>query len=45
MKNMKIGSTGVAAKELNRNFIGMELDPKYFKVAKQRISEAQTLLV
>ena len=42
---MGSGSTGVAAKELNRNFIGMELDPKYFKVAKQRISEAQPLLV
>ena len=41
---MGSGSTGVAAKELNRNFIGMELDPKYFKVAKQRISEAQPLL-
>ena len=41
---MGSGSTGVAAKKLNRNFIGMELDPKYFKVAKQRISEAQPLL-
>ena len=42
---MGSGSTGVAAKELKRNFIGMELDPKYFKVAKQRISKAQQLLV
>ena len=42
---MGSGSTGVAAKELNRNFIGMELDPKYFEIATQRISEAQPLLV
>ena len=28
------------ATELKSSFIGMELDPKYFKVAKQRISEA-----
>ena len=37
---MGSGSTGVAAKKLNRNFIGMELDAEYFKIAKQRISEA-----
>ena len=42
---MGSGSTGVAAKELKRNFIGMELDPKYFEIATQRISEAQPLLV
>ena len=34
------GSTGVAAKQLNRNFIGMELNKEYFEIAKQRISEA-----
>lgn len=37
---MGSGSTGVAAKQLNRNFIGMELDEKYFEIAKQRIKEA-----
>ncbi len=37
---MGSGSTGVAAKQLNRNFIGMELDKKYFEIAKQRINEA-----
>lgn len=37
---MDSGSTGVAAKELNRNFIGMELDDKYFEIAKQRIMNA-----
>ena len=37
---MGSGSTGVAAKQLNRNFIGMELDKKHFEIAKQRIKEA-----
>lgn len=38
------GSTGVAAVQLHRNFIGMELDPKYFKIAKQRIESAPITL-
>lgn len=33
------GSTGVAAKNLNRKFIGIELDQDYFDVAKNRIVE------
>ena len=37
---MGSGSTGVAAVSLNRNFIGMELDDKYFKIAKERIEKA-----
>ena len=36
---MGSGSTGVAAKQLNRNFIGMELNKEYFEIAKQRINE------
>lgn len=34
---MGTGSCGIACKELNRNFIGIELDEKYFEIAKQRI--------
>lgn len=36
---MGSGSTGVACKNINRNFIGIELDPEYFKIAKKRINE------
>ena len=35
---MGSGTTGVACKNLNRNFIGIELDDKYFEIAKQRIN-------
>jgi DNA modification methylase len=34
---MGSGTTGVACKELNRSFIGIELDEKYFEIAKNRI--------
>ena len=34
---MGSGTTGVACKKLNRRFIGMEKDEKYFKIAKERI--------
>lgn len=36
---MGSGTTGVAAKLSNRNFIGIELDEKYFNIASKRISE------
>ena len=35
---MGSGSTGVAAKNLNRNFIGIEQDDKYFDIANERIN-------
>lgn len=34
---MGSGTTGVACKNLNRNFIGIEKDKQYFEIAKQRI--------
>ena len=34
---MGSGTTGVACKHLNRNFIGIELDEKYFNIALERI--------
>lgn len=34
------GSTGVAAKNLNRSFIGIEMDETYFNIAKERICNA-----
>lgn len=36
---MGSGSTGVAARNINRNFIGIELNEEYFEIAKQRIGE------
>lgn len=34
------GTTGVACKSLNREFIGIEIEPEYHKIAKSRIREA-----
>jgi len=38
---MGSGSTGVACKNLNRHFIGIEKDDKYFEIAKNRIEQAR----
>ena len=38
---MGSGTTGVACKNLNRNFTGIELDKKYFKIAKNRINKEE----
>lgn len=35
---MGSGSTGIACKNLNRNFIGIEKDIKYFNIAKERLN-------
>ena len=35
---MGSGSTGVACKNLNRDFIGIEKDDKYFQIAKDRVN-------
>lgn len=38
---MGSGSTGVACVNTNRDFMGIELDSNYFKLAKKRIQQAQ----
>ena len=41
---MGSGSTGVACKNTNRNFIGIEQDEKYFNLASNRIEETNPLM-
>lgn len=41
---MGSGSTGVACANTGREFIGIERDPKYFKIAQQRIEAASAQL-
>jgi len=38
---MGSGTTGVACKNLNRNFIGIEQDENYFEIAKNRIEKVE----
>ena len=38
---MGSGTTGVAAARAGRRFVGVELDPHWFAIAKKRIEEAQ----
>ena len=38
---MGSGSTGVACKNLDRQFIGIEIDEKYFNIAKERIENIE----
>jgi site-specific DNA-methyltransferase (adenine-specific) len=40
---MGSGTTGVACMNTNRNFIGIEMDPQYYEIAKQRIESAVPL--
>ena len=39
---MGSGTTGVACKNTNRNFIGIEKDENYFKIAEQRINATKS---
>jgi site-specific DNA-methyltransferase (adenine-specific) len=41
---MGSGTTGVACVKTGRNFIGIELDEGYYKIAERRIAEAQMQL-
>jgi len=38
---MGSGTTGVACVQTGRKFIGIEIEPKYFEIAKKRIAQAQ----
>jgi len=42
---MGSGTTGVACVQTGRNFIGIEIDPGYFEIAKQRIEAAQAEMI
>jgi len=37
---MGSGTTGVACVNLGRSFIGIEIEPRYFDIARRRLSEA-----
>ena len=41
---MGSGSTGVACKNLNRDFIGIEINETYYNTARRRINNCQTTL-
>lgn len=38
------GTTAIACEQLNRRWIGIEINEKYYKLAKQRLSNIQTTL-
>ena len=40
MSSISSGSTGVVCINTDRKFIGIELDEKYFEIAKNRIESA-----
>jgi DNA modification methylase len=41
---MGSGTTGVACVQTGRNFIGIEIEPKYYDIARQRIEQTQQQL-
>ena len=42
---MGSGTTGVACAQTGRNFIGIEIDETYFKIAEKRINKARQQLI
>ena len=42
---MGVGSTGIAAIEMNRRFIGIEIEKNYFEAAQKRFDEIQPNLL
>ena len=42
---MGSGTVGVVCQMLDRNFIGIEIEEKYFNIAKERITDGQTRLI
>jgi site-specific DNA-methyltransferase (adenine-specific)/modification methylase len=42
---MGVGSTGVAALELGRRFVGIELEPAYVDAARRRLDAVQVRIV
>jgi DNA modification methylase len=42
---MGSGSTGLACKELGRNFIGIEISPEYYKIAENRINNTSEMML
>jgi DNA modification methylase len=42
---MGIGTTALACKEMNRDFIGFELSERYIEIANERLKETQELKV
>jgi DNA modification methylase len=42
---MGSGTTGASCAKTGRNFIGIELNPDYYKIAEKRIADAQKQMV
>ncbi len=42
---MGVGSTGIAAQEMDRKFIGFEIDEKYFNASQKRLKNSQPNLL
>ena len=41
---MGVGATGVACKQLNREFIGIEIDERYYEIASERIDGTTNII-